>query len=170
MSTRTQTSTARRTGRGARRRLRARRLSPRWRRRSCSRPSRSSTCPARTSASACTSPPTPTAASSACGRTSPFRCRATISPRPRPARRRASAISARCSAIAATRRPNSCRPASNPSAAPTRRRPTPRCWRSASTPPRITASPRRKSAWATSACSPRWSRRSIWRRPGSAGW
>ena len=45
------------------------------RRRSCSRPSRSSTCPARTSASACISPPTPTAANSACGRTSPFRCR-----------------------------------------------------------------------------------------------
>ena len=46
------------------------------RRRSCSRPSRSSTCPARTSASACISPPTPTAASCACGRTSPSRCRA----------------------------------------------------------------------------------------------
>ncbi len=29
--------------------------------------------------------------------------------------------------------------------------------------------PRRKSAWATSGCSPRWSRRSISRRPGSGG-
>ena len=45
------------------------------RRRSCSRPSRSSTCPARTSASACTSPPMPTAANCACGRISPSRCR-----------------------------------------------------------------------------------------------
>ena len=45
------------------------------------------------------------AANSACGRTSPSRCRATISPRRRPARRRASAISARCSATAATRPP-----------------------------------------------------------------
>ena len=49
--------------------------------------------------------------------------------------RRASAISARCSATAATRRANSCRPASSRSAAPTRRRPTPRCWRSGSRPP-----------------------------------
>ena len=39
-------------------------------------------------------------------------------------------------------RPNSCRPASNPSAAPTPRRPTPRCSRSGSRRPRITASPR----------------------------
>ena len=52
------------------------------RRRSCSRPSRSSTSPARTSAGACSSPPIRTAASCACGRTSPSRCRATISPRP----------------------------------------------------------------------------------------
>ena len=65
--------------------------------------------------------------------------------------RRASAISARCSATAATRRRNSCRPASNRSAAPTRPRPTPRCWRSGWRRPRITASPRPTSASATSA-------------------
>ena len=46
----------------------------------------------------------------------------------RPARR-ASAISARCFAIAAAGRANSCRPASNPSAGRTAPRPTPRCWR-----------------------------------------
>ena len=67
----------------------------------CSRPSRSSTCPARTSASACISPPTRRAASCACGRTSPFRCLATTSRRPRPVLRRTSATSARSSATAA---------------------------------------------------------------------
>ena len=38
-------------------------------------------------------------------------------------------------------RRSSCRPASSRSAGPTRRRPTPRCWRSGSRPPRTTASP-----------------------------
>ena len=56
----------------------------------------------------------------------------------RRAGRPASAISGRSSATAATRRPNSCKPASNPSAVPTRRRPTPRCWRSAWRRPRTT--------------------------------
>ena len=81
------------------------------------------------------SPPTRTAASCACGRTSPSRCRCDYlaSPQagaaaglllsrpgvPRPRRRR---------------RRSSCRPASSRSAGPTRRRPTPRCWRSASRP------------------------------------
>src|SRR5215475_2643560 len=37
---------------------------------------------------------------------------------------------------------NFCRPASSRSAAPTRRRPTPKCWRAASKRPRIMGSPR----------------------------
>ena len=47
----------------------------------------------------------------------------------RPASRPASAISGRCSAIAAAGRANSCRPASNPSDGRIAPRPTPRCWR-----------------------------------------
>ncbi len=50
--------------------------------------------------------------------------------------------------------PNSCRPASNRSGGPTRRRPTPRCCRSGSKRPRITVSARRISGSATSRCSP----------------
>ena len=92
-----------------------------------------------------------TAASSACGPTSPSRCRATTSPRPPPARPQGFCYLGPVFRTAARCRPNSCRPASSRSAAPTRPRPTPRCWRSASRPPRITASPRRKSGWATSA-------------------
>ena len=56
------------------------------------------------------------------------------------------------------------------SAGRTRPRPMPKCWRSGWRPPRTTASPSRKSGWATSGCSLRWSRRSISRRPGSAAW
>ena len=73
-----------------------------------------------------------------------------------PAGRRASAISAPCSAIASDA------PARIPagrhrdrSAATTRPRPTPRCWRSGSKRPRNTAWPHRRSAWATSGCLPR---------------
>ena len=81
---RTEPIAARRTGRGAGGRLSSAPAIAASRLRSCSRRSRSSTCPARTSASACTSPPTRRAASSACGRTSPSRCRATTSRRRRP--------------------------------------------------------------------------------------
>ena len=49
--------------------------------------------------------------------------------RPAPASPRASAISARCSAIAAAGRANSCRPASNPSDGRTAPRRMPKCWR-----------------------------------------
>ena len=57
----------------------------------------------------------------------------------RPASRRAIATSARCSATATRDRMNFCRPASNLSDAPTPRRPTRKCWRSAWKPRRITA-------------------------------
>ena len=83
------------------------------RRRSCSRPSRSSISRARTSGAACSSPPIRTGANCACGPTSPFRCRATISPRPRPAGAAGFCYLARCFAIAPMGRPNSSRPASN---------------------------------------------------------
>jgi ATP phosphoribosyltransferase regulatory subunit len=63
---------------------------------------------------------------------------------------------------------NSCKPASSPSAAPTKRRPMPKCSRSVSRPPRNMASARRKSASAMSACSGLSSPRSISRRSGSA--
>ena len=123
--------------------------------RSCSRRSRSSTSPARTSASACTSPPIRAATSCACGPTSPSRCRATTWPRPRPASRRASAISARCSAIAATRRRipagrhRIVRPPRHRGGRRRDARARPRRHRAL----RPRGSP--TSAWATSRCSPR---------------
>ena len=101
-------------------------------RRSCSRPSRSSTCPARTSASSMYPDHRPARARNcACGPTSPFRWRATISPRPRPAQppgfcylgpvfrhrgERRRRIPAGRHRILRPRR--------------TRPRPTPKCWRS----------------------------------------
>ena len=105
-------------------------------------------------------------------RISPSRCRATISPRPRPG----SAAGLLLSRPGVPRPRRCCRPRFLQAGIESfgrhgqgrRRR------RDAGARPRghraLRRRRRRKSAWATSACSPRWSPRSISRRPGSAAW
>ena len=76
------------------------------------------------------------AANCACGPISPFRCRATISPRQQAGQPRGLLLSRPGLPSARSTGPaNSCRRASSRSAARTRPRPTPRCSRSASSRP-----------------------------------